>query len=122
MDRILEDLVLIRRQTLEALRAVDGTVWTHASGELIYQYKDLQNWITIAADSDLRAAHQAFVAIFQPYFDKLGDVNVTVAYNTGPNSTGAQRAFFDTNEDIRSALSDPAFGITEETASRQFKL
>ncbi len=109
---LLNRLVLIRKQTLAALQALDGTVWLHASGELHYQNTEMPNWITIEADADLRAAHQAFVAIFEPHFNKLGEVNVTVAYNTGPNSTGVQRAFFDTNEDIKRALSDPAFGTT----------
>ncbi len=110
MDRRIDDVMHIRKQTLLALKALEGTHWHEASGELHYQYKEMPNWITIAEDADLRAAHQAFVAIFEPYFEKLGDVNVTVAYNTGPNSTGVQRAFVETNEVIRNALSDPEFG------------
>ncbi len=111
VDQLLNRLVLIRKQTLEALQALDGTLWENASGELHYQNKEMANWITIAAEVDLRAAHSAFVAIFEPHFEKLGEVNVTVAYNTGQNSTGVQRAFFDTNEDIKTALNDPVFGV-----------
>lgn len=110
MDRFVKELVLIRKQTLEGLKRLNGTVWQNASGELHYQNREMPNWITIAADADLRAAHQAFVEIFQPHFATLGAVNVTVAYNTGPNSTGIQRAFFDTNEDVRAALDNPDFG------------
>jgi hypothetical protein len=110
MTDSIDTLILIRKSTLAALHVLDGTVWVKSSGELHYQYKEMPNWIEIAADSDLRAAHQAFVAIFEPYFAKLGDVNVTVSYNTGPNSTGLQRAFFDTNDDVRAALNDPDFG------------
>jgi hypothetical protein len=102
--------VLIRKQTLEALKALEGSRWQEASGELHYQNKEMPNWITISAEADLRAAHRAFVEIFEPHFEKLGDMNVTVAYNTGPSSTGVQRAFFDTNEEINSALSNPDFG------------
>ena len=112
MTDFVDTLISIRKATLDALQARDGTVWTQASGELHYLNKEMPNWITIGADADLRAAHQAFVAIFEPHFNKLGEVNVTVAYNTGPNSTGVQRAFFDTNEDIKRALRDPAFGTT----------
>ena len=112
MNRRIDELVLIRKQTLEALKALEGKHWQEASGELHYQNKEMPNWITIAEDADLRAAHQAFVGVFEPFFEKLGDVNVTVAYNTGPNSTGIQRAFFDRNEDTRHALSDPDFGKT----------
>jgi hypothetical protein len=118
MDRFLNDLVLIRKETLAALRALDGTMWQESSGELHYQYKEMPNWITISASADLRTAHRAFVAIFEPYFEKLGDVNVTVGYNTGPNSTGVQRAFFDTNDEIKRALSDLAFGTTQPMVPR----
>lgn len=104
MTHFIETLVMIRRETLAALRVLDGTRWQQASGELHFQNKEMPNWITIAADADLRAAHQAFVAVFEPYFETLGVVNATVAYNTGPNSTGIQRAFFVTNEEIRAAL------------------
>jgi hypothetical protein len=110
MDLFLSDLILIRKQTPAALKALEGIHWQEVSGELHYQYKEMPNWITIMADADLRAAHQAFIAIFDPHFENLGDVNVAVAYNTGPNSTGIQRAFFDMNEDIKSALSNPDFG------------
>ena len=110
MDRRIDDVMRIRKQSLVALKALEGTHWQDASGELHYQYKEMPNWITIAEDADLRAAHQAFIAIFEPYFEKLCEVNVTVAYNTGPNSTGIQRGFFDTNEEVRNALNDPKFG------------
>ena len=110
MDRRIGDVMHIRKQTLVALKALEGSHWLEASGELHYQYKEMPNWITITKDADLRVAHQAFVAIFEPHFEKLGEVNVTVAYNTGPNSTGIQRAFFNTNEEIRNALSNPKFG------------
>jgi hypothetical protein len=78
MNLFLSDLILIRKQTLAALKALEGIHWQEVSGELHYQYKEMPNWITIMAD--------------------------------GPNSTGIQRAFFDMNEDIKSALSNPDFG------------
>lgn len=110
MDQFVRDLVIIRKNTLEALWALNGTVWTEFTGELQYQNKEMPNWIVVDARADLRAAHQALVDIFQPYFEKLGDVNVTVSYTTGTGGRGIQRAFFDTNEEIKMALSDAEFG------------
>jgi hypothetical protein len=110
MTEFIDTLVMIRKETLAALKALDGTVWHHSSGELHYQYKEMPNWITIEEDADLRAAHRAFVATFEPHFAKMKDVNVTVSYTT-PDDTGAQQlAFFVTNEEVRTALNDPAFG------------
>jgi hypothetical protein len=113
MDAFLTSLLRIRSETLAALKAFDGTVWQQSSGELHYQYKEMPNWIIINADADLRAAHRAFVAIFEPHFAKMKDVNVTVSYTT-PDDTGAhQLAFFVTNEEVMAALSDPAFGVPD---------
>jgi hypothetical protein len=110
MDKFINDLVNIRNETLMVLKALDGTVWQRSSGELHFQYKEMPNWITITADADLRAAHRAFVKIFEPHFANMKDVNVTVSYTT-PDDTGAhQLAFFVTNEEILAALRDPAFG------------
>ena len=106
MSPLLNDLILIRRQTLEALRALDGTVWRQASGELHIQYKEMPNWITLGPDDDVRAAHRAFCDVFEPYFDRLGDVKVTVSYSGGD----VQVDFLDTNAAVRSALDDPDFG------------
>ena len=104
MSRFLDDLVNIRKETLAALTALDGTAWHESSGELHYQYKEMPNWIIIGADADLRAAHRAFVAIFDPHFAKMKDVNVTVSYTT-PADTGAhQLAFFVTNEEVLTAF------------------
>jgi hypothetical protein len=99
-------LLQIRRETLAALKALDGNTWKGASGELHYQYKEMPNWIELDAGADLRAAHRAFVQIFEPYFARMKDVNATVSYDIGNIQVG----FFDTNEEIRSALDDPAFG------------
>lgn len=110
MDQLLNTLVRIREQTLAQLKALEGTYWHEASGELHLQYKEMPNWITIDEDAELRAAHAAFIAIFEPHVDALGDVNITVAYNTKPRGKGVQRAFFDTTDDIRRALTDPDFG------------
>jgi hypothetical protein len=110
MDAFLTSLLRIRKETLAALKALDGTVWQRSSGELHYQYKEMPNWITITADADLHAAHRAFVKIFEPHFANMKDVNVTVSYTT-PDDTGAhQLAFFETNEEVMAALRDPAFG------------
>lgn len=113
MSPSVGDLIRIRDVTLRALKALDGTAWRAANGELHVQYNEMPNWITIDAEADLRAAHRAFVAIFAPHFEALGPVNVTVAYTTRSDGAGTQRAFLDTNHDIRSALSDPAFGLGE---------
>lgn len=102
----LDDLLLIRRQTLDALRALDGTLWHQASGELHYQYKEMPNWIVLGSSQDIRTAHRAFVAIFEPYFTRLRDVNVTVSYTIG----NTKFEVLDTNEIVRSALDDPDFG------------
>jgi hypothetical protein len=113
MDHFLNELLLIRSETLAALKTLDGTVWQRSSGELHYQYKEMPNWIIISADADLRNAHRAFVKIFEPHFAKMKDVNVTVSYTT-PDGTGShQLAFFDTNEEVLAALSDPAFGVPD---------
>jgi hypothetical protein len=110
MDRFLKDLVLIRKVTLEALHVLDGIVWQRSSGELHYQYKEMPNWIILAGEADLRAAHRAFVAIFEPHFSSMKDVNVTVSYTTADDTGAHQRAFFDTNEEVLAALTDPVFG------------
>jgi hypothetical protein len=112
MTDYIKTLLMIRRGTLELLQKQDGILWEHSSGELHYQYKEMPNWIIIRAETDLRAAHRAFVAIFQPYFAKMKDVNVTVSYTTPPDTGAHQLAFFVTNEEVRAALADPDFGGT----------
>jgi hypothetical protein len=104
----IDDLLQIRGETLAALRALDGKRWKTASGELHYQYREMPNWIELEAGADVRAAHRVFVEIFEPYFGRMKDVNVTVSYKIGC----ALVEFLDTNEDIRAALDDPMFGGT----------
>jgi hypothetical protein len=100
LKRRLSNLVAIRAETLKALGARDGTVWTKSSGELHYQYKEMPNWIQLAKAKDLQTAHAEFLKIVLPYFDQLGEVNLTVSYSDGKT----QLAFFNTNEEIRMAF------------------
>jgi hypothetical protein len=105
-DRFMSELCAIRAETLKALSVCDGVVWTNATGELHYQYKEMPNWIELAKAADLQAAHAEFLSIVSPYFDRLGDVNIKVAYSVG----GKQLAFLNSNKEIRDAFSRSNFG------------
>ena len=100
------DLLKIRRETLVALKALDGTHWQSARGELHLQNLEMPNWIIMRSSDDLAAAHRAFVAIYEPHFAGMGAVQATVSYTRG----NAQLEFFETNDAIRAALADPTLG------------
>ena len=102
----IDDLIAIRAATGAALKALEGRCWQSWSGELHSQYLELPNWIVLECAADLRVAHRAFVAVFEPYFAVLGDVNVTVSYE----ACHSQLAFLQTNAEIRAALADPELG------------
>jgi hypothetical protein len=102
-DNRLSELRAIRVETLRALGARDKTTWAQSSGELHYQYKEMPNWIELAKVEGLHTAHAEFLKIFSPYFDRLGDVNVTVSYSLGK----MQLAFLNSNEEIRAAFKSP---------------
>jgi hypothetical protein len=68
--------------------------------------KEMPNWINLARVEHLRPAHSTFLQIFTPYFDRLGDVNLTVSYSVGRSLV----VFLTTNEEIRVALNTPEFG------------
>jgi hypothetical protein len=105
-EALISDLITIRAETLKALGMRDGTAWAKSSGELHYQYKEMPNWIELAKAEDLREAHVEFLKIFLPYFNRLGEVNLTISYSVRKT----QLAFLNTNEEIRTAFASPDFG------------
>jgi hypothetical protein len=60
----------------------------------------MPNWIELARAEDLEAAHAEFLKIVSPYFNQLGEVNLTVSYSVGKT----QLAFLNTNDEIRAAF------------------
>lgn len=102
----ISDLITIRAETLKALGTRDGIAWAKSSGELHYQYKEMPNWIELAKAEDLREAHAEFLNIFAPYFNRLGEVNLTVSYSVGK----VQLAFLNSNDEIRTAFASPDLG------------
>jgi hypothetical protein len=96
------ELLRIRAQTLDALRALDGVAWAAASGELHLQHNEMPNWVTLRDDDNLAAAHRVFAAVFASHFAAMGRINATVAYSRGR----AQLAFLETNDEIEAAARD----------------
>jgi hypothetical protein len=99
----LSELRAIRADTSKALGSHDNTTWARSSGELHYQFKEMPNWIELVKVEDLHTAHAEFLKIFSPYFQRLGDVNLTVSYSVGK----MQLAFLNSSEEIRTAFKSP---------------
>lgn len=107
-------IIDIRKKTLEALRALEGTAWKEVRGEAHAQYREIPTWILLYEDSDVRSCHEKFRSIVAPCFERVGDFQFTVAYHVIRGGRMISVDFLNDNAEIDRGYSTGELGESSE--------